>query len=303
MQKNVQGNIRRESDANAVSRQIALDLGRGSRTSDMLKTVIADLKELTDIKHLKDLTQDRVSLYIDNLKAKISAGEITRKTTATYVSSLNNLVRYTNNYIEKNQNDLKTVSARENSLSVGRSAHIKQTVSADIHNKYKSFLEQKYKETNDIRYKALSNSVSLARELGLRICESIGIKIKNKEVEGNLTLNRHDCTKNSRPRDIAITKDSQGNAINTAKQFAKANNLYSLCPTERLKQQIKFAYNVKDDFEKKYNVKYNYHSERRTFAQERYQEYRKTGLSDQSAKLKLSADLGHYRVEITNKYL
>jgi len=301
----IQGNIRRESNIIAVSKQIALDLGRGSRTKDMLRTVITDLSSLTNIKHLKELTQNHVSTYIDNLKTKVEAGDLTRKTTATYVSSLNNLLRYTNNYIEKNHNDLKTISARENSLSVGRSANnIKPTITSDIHKQYKAYLAERYKQTGDIRYKALQNSVSLARELGLRIRETIAIKITNKDISnGNLSLNKQDGTKNSRPRDVAITSQSQKDAINVAKQFSKENRLRDLCPPERLKQQIKFAYNIKDDFEKKYNVKYNYHSERRTFAQTRYNEYIKSGLSDEAARLKLSSDLGHYRVEITNKYL
>ena len=299
----MQGKIRTETNVIAVSKIIAQSLGRGSRTANMARTVMNELKELTGITHLKQLTQEHINTYIAYLQDKVENGELATKTTATYVSALNNVVEYTNKYIEKNNNSLETVSAKENNLSAGSPSDKNPTVSGSVHEQFKNFLEERYMQTGDIRYEALKNSIELARELGLRIRESIAIKIVDKEVSNNLQLEKQDCTKNSRERDITITRESQINAINNAKEFAKENNLYSLCPSERLKQQIAFAYNVKADFEKEYNVEYKYHGERYAFAQERYQEYREQGMNDKEARLKLSNDLGHNRIDITNRYL
>ena len=299
----MQGKIKTETNVIAVSKIIAQSLGRGSRTANMTRTVMNELKELTGITHLKQLTQEHISTYIAYLQDKVENGELATKTTATYVSALNNVIEYTNKYIEKNNNNLETVSAKENGLSAGSPSDKNPTVSGSVHEQFKNFLEERYAQTGDIRYEALKNSIELARELGLRIRESIAIKIVDKEVSNNLQLEKQDCTKNSRERDITITRESQINAINNAKEFAKENNLYSLCPSEHLKQQIAFAYNVKADFEKEYNVEYKYHGERYAFAQERYQEYREQGLNDKEARLKLSNDLGHNRIDITNRYL
>jgi len=299
----MQGKIRTETNVIAVSKIIAQSLGRGSRTANMARTVMNELKELTGITHLKQLTQEHINTYIAYLQDKVENGELATKTTATYVSALNNVVEYTNKYIEKNNNSLETVSAKENNLSAGSPSDKNPTVSGSVHEQFKNFLEERYMQTGDIRYEALKNSIELARELGLRIRESIAIKIVDKEVSNNLQLEKQDCTKNSRERDIAITRESQINAINNAKEFAKENDLYSLCPSEHLKQQIAFAYNVKADFEKEYNVEYKYHGERYAFAQERYQEYKEQGLNDEEARLKLSGDLGHNRVDITGRYL
>ena len=299
----MQGKIKTETNVIAVSKIIAQSLGRGSRTANMTRTVMNELKELTGITHLKQLTQEHISTYIAYLQDKVENGELATKTTATYVSALNNVIEYTNKYIEKNNNNLETVSAKENNLSAGSPSDKNPTVSANIHEQFKNFLEDKYMQTGDIRYEALKNSIELARELGLRIRESIAIKILNKEANDHLTLEKQDCTKNSRERDITITKESQINAINNAKEFAKENKLYSLCPSEHLKQQIAFAYNVKADFEKQNNVEYRFHGERYAFAQERYQAYINQGLTDEEARLKLSNDLGHNRIDITNRYL
>lgn len=301
---NMQGTIKREKDIKAVSNSIATTLARGSKTANVVRTVINDLKELTGITHLKQLNQEHVNKYVAYLQDRVENDELTTKTTSNYVFAMNDIIQYTNKYIDKNPNILERVSAKDNGLSAGSPSDKNPTIDKNTHETFINYLNEKHQQTGDIRYEALKNSIELAREFGLRIREAIGIKILNKDISNRyLKLNKQDCTKNSRERDITVTKESQINAINNAKAFAEKNNLYSLCPSEHLKQQIAFAYNVKADFEKEHNIKYRFHGERYAFAQERYNEYKSQNLTDKEAQIKLSNDLGHNRIDITERYL
>lgn len=51
------------------------------------------------------------------------------------------------------------------------------------------------------------------------------------------------------------------------------------------------------------SINITFHGLRHTFAQERYKELRNQGLNDFKARLEVSKELGHFRVDITNVYL
>ena len=303
--KRAQGNIRAASNIRAVSREVTQALGRGSETASMATTVITALKEIEPVKHLRYITNDLVNTYVSTLQEKVANGDLTRKTTSTYITALNNVINHTNSYI-KHDHTLDTIKAKDHGLSEGQKKPILPSASADTHNKYISELAEKYKQTGDLSFQAEKHSVTLQREFALRNRESRAIKITEKEIKigDTLKLTSKDGTKNSRGREFAVTKQSQVAAFNNAKQFALENGWYSLCPPNKtLKQQMSFGYRTKAKFEKKYNVKYNYHDERRTCAQNQHKESIKEGLNDKDARLKLAQNLGHNRIDVTYRYV
>jgi len=299
----MQSNIRSGCNVRAVSREIASCLGRGSVTEAMTTTVLNGIKELATLKHLKHLTQTHIDSYVASLQEKVKNGELTGKTTSTYVSALNAVINHTNKHIDMNYRNLKTVSAQENGLAAGSAGPVLPTVSAKVHNQYKTELEDKYKQTGDISHEALKHIVTIARSTGLRIRECISTKFYEKDItKGTLELTKGDGTKNSRPRDVALTNEAV-NDINNAKQFMKENNLSSLCTKATRQQMSNFVYNSNRAFERHSGEKYSFHMERRVYAQNQYKEYRKQGLSDQEARLKVSESLGHNRIDVTYRYI
>jgi site-specific recombinase XerD len=239
---------------------------------------------------LKQLDSQRIEAFVDTLKEKVEAGELSRKTAENYLSALNRVIEYTNARLDKN---LETISPKEFGLSRGSFVYQDRAVSQETHEKFVSFLSSK----EDIRAQALRHSVELQRSFGLRLRESLAIKAETIEKgleSGTLHLTRQDGTKNSREREIPILTSEQREALQKSLEFMKENNLFSLSPTETLREQYRFAYEVKKEFEKEIGEKFNYHGERHAFAQH--------WINEGVDKLTVSGWLGHGREEITKVY-
>jgi site-specific recombinase XerD len=74
----------------------------------------------------------------------------------------------------------------------------------------------------------------------------------------------------------------------------KENNLFSLAPTEHLREQYNFAQNIAREFKETTGERFSYHGERHAFAQSVIQEGIDRGT--------LSSWLGHGRESITKVY-
>mgnify|MGYP001236394622 FL=1 len=75
---------------------------------------------------------------------------------------------------------------------------------------------------------------------------------------------------------------------------------------EVIKQAQNFIYNHRNQVQENNGgnrANITFHGLRHTYAQERYAELRNSGKTDYDARLKVSHELGHFRVEITNIYL
>jgi site-specific recombinase XerC len=236
------------------------------------------------------LDQEVIRSYVDHIKERVSQGELTKKTAENYLSALNKVIEYTNARLGR---ELETISPRAEGLSRGAFEFVNRAVSQETHEKFLNFLSQK----NDLRAQALAHSVELQREFGLRLRESIAIKqttIERALSSGILHLGREDGTKNAREREIPVLKESQREALEKTLDFMRENNLFSLAPTEHLREQYNFACNVMKEFNKEYNENFHYHGERHFFAQAAIQE----GVPRET----VSAWLGHNRTEVTKVY-
>jgi len=276
--------------ASFLAKDIASYFNRGSALENRIETVLNHLREWTSTKSLKQLNNERISAFVSTLQEKVDRGELSRKTAENYLSALNRIIEYTNFRLDKN---LETVSPKEHNLSRGAFQFVDRAVSQETHNRFVSFLSSK----EDIRAQALIHSVQLQREFGLRLRESLAIKVKTIEKAlqtGVLHLSREDGTKNSREREIPILTKNQREALEKALDFMKENGLFSLAPTETLKEQYNFAYEVKKQFEAQTGERFTFHGERHAFAQACIQ----AGIDKQS----VSNWLGHGREEITKVY-
>jgi site-specific recombinase XerD len=285
-----QVNFKNEHKASHLAREIAQYFHRGSSLENRIETVLNTLRETLGVKSLKKLDQDVARAYADYLRGKVEAGELSRKTAENYLSAFNRVLEYVNEKLMKN---LEIISPKAEGLSRGSFEFVDRAVSRETHEKFVNFLSQK----QDIRAQSLVHSVELQREFGLRLRESLAIKTETIEralQTGILHLGKEDMTKNSRERDIPVRTESQREVLEKAYEFMKENNLFSLAPTQTLKEQYNYAYEVKKEFERTTNESFSFHGERHAFAQQCIAE----GVDRQT----VSEWLGHNREEITKVY-
>jgi len=291
MKASVQTNFKNPHTASFVARDIANFCNRGSAIEGKIETVLNQLRENLDIKSLKKIDLQVIEAYVSTLQDRIEANELSKHTAETYISALNRIIEYTNTHLNKN---LQTVSQKEFQLSRGSFEYKDRSVDKSTHDAFLSFLSS---QNNDIKAQALSHSVELQREFGLRLRESLAIKqetIREALRTNVLHLTGQDGTKNSRTRDIPVRTEAQKELLKSILNFQKENNLRSLIPTTHLKEQYSFAKNMQDSFNKSNSDYFHYHGERHSYAQRRIEEG--------ASKIEVSRELGHNRQEVTKTY-
>ena len=287
MKATVQTNFKNERKASYVARNIASWHNRGTAIEAKVETVLNQLREYTGIRSLKELNETVVHAYLDTLLDRLENDEITPKTAASYVSALNDVIRYTSEHLPTK---LEIVSAKENGLSVGHIDYTNRSVDNAVYKDFVSHLESK----QDIKSQALARSVELQRQFGLRLRESIAVKkdtIREALKSGKLHLTKHDLTKNSRERTIPIRNSEQFRVLKDTYNFMKENHLKSLAPTQTLKQQYNFAQHERYEYLKSTETHFRFHDFRHSFAHDLKNE----GYSDKE----IAEQLGHGRLERT----
>ncbi len=221
--------------ASHLARIIAQDQHRGSATERAVETVLNGLRKIAEVKSLKQIDDAKIQVYIDTLYDRVENGDLTTKTTSTYISALNDVIRYANEYADTK---LETISAKEFGLSRGEREFNNRAVLQETHQAFTNFLSEK--GNTNTQAQALIYSVTFMREFGLRLRESLAIKqdsIQKALARNQLTIGRQDGTKNAQERTIPVLKETQIQALKSALDFMRQHNLKSLIPTEKLLTQ------------------------------------------------------------------
>ena len=281
--------------------------------------MLADFaKDEFNLKNIAKLERSQMEDFANHLLEKIDCGEISTGHTANIISSLNSMFNYFY------RDDLK-LSAREYGLSRGKQfSGVDKSVSDDLHNKFVDFLMDKFTDSGDSRYKALSLQVELQRVAGLRFKESALFSGRELGRNGKLSISKG--TKGGQPRTFNAT-EKQKELIRRIKEFRKESNFSnfskSLIPNNMtFKEWRHFAYYVTKEFNSINGTKYNFHGERHHYAQTRYKELtgheppiknmdskeipvkeENSSEIDYKARMQISEELGHHRLDITNHYL
>ncbi len=292
MKTNIQMSFKDEHKTFYVARDIANFLNRGSAIRDKIITVLNQIREELGTRSLKHFSQETAQKFVDHLQEQVKDDNLTRKTAETYLSAFNGVIKYVNEKLDK---DIKTVSPTAADLNRGAREVINRAVSQETHQAFINFLSEK----GGIQAQALASAVSLQRETGLRLRESLAIKaetIQKALATNKLTIGRQDGTKNSKERSIPILKESQIQVLKSALSFIQQNNLKSLIPTTKLLEQYHYAEKVKQEFNKlNDNNKMDYHGERYFYAQ--------TRIAEGASAEELTKELGHGRESIVKIYL
>ena len=324
--------IKNESKISFLSKEISEFIKRGSSTAEKLSATLKEIKSQTGIKTLKDMEQSHINDIIAGLKNNVSSGTMSLSTVNSYISSINNIVRYIG------RDDLHFIKASDFGLSrnISEKDGINKENSRESAAAFKTWLNERYAQTNDLRYAALKHAVSI-QSVNLRLRESLQIKLLNKDLSENILkiTAKGDGSKNSREREIKLNAE-QKTVLLEARAFLKENHLENL-NIGTIKQGRNFANNVLKSFRAETNLYFHYHGERHWTAHEAYKEAWKlkgysniecrartgeskgewlggiletTGLSksefqtmDKEIRQEISRNLGHERIEITNRYL
>ena len=323
--------FRNNAAVGILSKEITAFIGRGSATTDKIAATLKEIKSTTEIKSLKHLEQSHIIKVANGLREKAESGKISLSTANSYISSLNNIVKYSGN------KDLHTIKAGDFGLSrnIAEKDGINKENMRESAAAFKTWLDQKYIQTHDIRYAALKHAANI-QSVNLRLRESLLVKLQSKDLSNNVLKisEKGDGSKNSRAREIRLNPE-QKQALTAARDFFKSNGLKNL-NLGTLKQGKSFANHALEAFRKETGTSFHYHGERHFQAHEAYksawqakgydidcrartneakEEWRgrilsETGLSkpefiemDKEIRQEISRDLGHKRIEITSRYL
>ncbi len=297
-------NIRTPSGRSYTAHKIAEQLGVGQATEDKILTVLNDLREEFGLKALDERILDKLESYTEYLRDRLFDGDLTAGTVTGYVSALNGILRALGL-------DEHTVSSKELGATkewVGNNTELK-TVSHETIDKFQEYLTEQaeLKPERAEHFEALNHSVELQEQFGLRWRESVSIKLDTIEralENGILEISKIDGTKNSKEREIEIHTSEQIKALENAKNFMEQNGWRSLIdPDFTRKQWCSFSYNTLKNFKIITGEQLKFHSIRHTYAIERYEELKNNGLDEHQARMQVSEELGHSRIDITYAYV
>jgi len=280
--------------------------------------------ESFNLKNMAKLDAENIADFAEHLSERVDGGEISNGHATNIVSSLNSVFHY---YY---RDDLK-ISTKDFGINRGeRFNNIDKSISKETHDKFTDFLTEQYIEKGDIRYEALRLQIELQREAGLRFKESALFSGRELHRDGRLGIEKG--TKGGQLRTLQTT-ESVKELVKYVKDFRKEYNLSkSLIPDQYdFKQWRDFAYNTAKAFNNENNASYNFHANRHSYAQQKYQSLTntlppiKSGYTkqdqiryiadknnitveqakelDYNARMQISEELGHHRIDITNYYL
>ena len=323
--------IKNNSKIDYLAKEISEFLNRGSATKEKISTTLHLLRNEIGIKTLKDLEQLHIEKIASELKEKVKAENMSTSAAGSYVSSLNNIVRYIGN------KELHAIKASDHGLSrnIAEKDGINKENSREAAAAYKEWLNQKYVETKDLKYEALRHAVSI-QFVNLRLRESLQVKLLNKNLSQNIlkVSAKGDGSKNSREREIKLNPEQKA-VLLEARAFLKDNNLKNL-NIGTMKKGRDFANNALKYFRAESGLSFHYHGERHWTTHEVYknawsakgynvecrartgeskQDWQnriisETGLCksefktmEKEIRQEISRGLGHERLSITDRYL
>ena len=320
--------IKNDSKISYLAREITNFINRGSATTEKISATLREIKEISGLKSLKSLEQSHINKIVEKLKTS----DMSLSNKNSYISSINNIVKYLN------KDSLNTIKAADYGLSrdIKENDGVNKENTRESANAFKNWLNEKAEKTGDMRYSALRHAVEIQFSAGLRLRESLQVKLLNKDLSQNsLSLaKKNDGAKNSRAREIHLNSEQKQSVLD-ARQFLKDNHLVNL-NVGKLLQGRNFANNTVKEFMKEQGVYFHYHGERHFFVHNAYKAawagkgyaiecrartgeskadwaariLETTGLNkaefqaiDKEIRQGISKNLGHERIEITNRYL
>jgi len=301
--------------ARALVTAYQLKSGNGYETHANCKTACKEfsilLKE-NGVRDLRKVERSHVQAYADHLNARYERGEIKAGTPQDYLSKINVAMQ------EARLDQECRVRGKTDAGLPSKSGITEADKSTPQHN---------FDAAKQGLTERLGAQLDLQREMGLRFKESSLIDaravLKHAEQTGKIKI--IDGTKGGRPREIPITSLTQINALKHAAEIQQGDR--SLVPDD-----LKWVQYQNQCYRAIAKTDLHFHGNRHHYANERYQALigvngpvragvahgsahhqhiaKSLNISisearalDKEARLKVSEELGHSRISITNNYL
>ena len=273
-----------------------------------LTTFAKFLKEDQGLRDLRKVDKETIREYGEHLAERVEIGTLAASSAHDYVSAMNTAMS-----VARGNDDLRMTAVKDFGIPERSGVAVEnKAISAVEHERITSSLNER-----------MSAIVELQRELGLRLKESCLINAKDvyKQALEHGIVKIDTGTKGGREREVLITSDSQIEALRVAAD--QQGNHYSMTPSDQT--YIQFQRELYKE------VGRGMHGERHHYAQARYEQElgvkspiaagiahkdrfdyiakelnltkEKAKEKDHNARLKVSNELGHGRIQITNSYL
>lgn len=268
-------------------------------------------KDELQLRNLKQIEVSHLQVYGAHLRERYDNGELSASTAQNYLSAVNRVMEIARGNRAVRLDPVKGAGLPQRSGICTES----KSVSAERH--------QQIVESVGSRVSAL---IGLQRELGLRFAESAKIDAVRvlKQAEKNGIITVRDGTKGGRARTVPITRPEQISALRAAADIQGRDR--SMIPAEQ-----RYAPFRTEAYRQIENANTSFHGNRHYYAQQRYQAIvgapcpvaagvshrehhahlsRVLGITtsaarelDHAARMQVSSELGHGRIDVTNAYL
>ncbi|MCG3861760.1 integrase domain-containing protein [Psychrobacter sp. Ps5] len=286
---------------------LAINSTEGSYKSE-LTTFGRFLKEEQGLRDLRKVDESHIRAYGEYLSERVENGTLALNSAHNYISTMNTAMS-----VARGNDDLRMTAVKD--FGFPEKSGISTTnkaISQVEHDRITSQLNDR-----------MSSIVQLQRELGLRLKESCLINAKDvyKQAIKFGKVKIEDGTKGGREREVPIISSSQIEALKVAAELQGEH--YSMTPVD--KTYIQFQRELYRE------VCRGMHGERHHYAQDRYKQItgvkspiaagvehklrydfiaKELGITkteakrlDHEARMIVSSELGHGRIQITNSYL
>lgn len=266
------------------------------------------LKEDQGLRDLRKVGEEHIRAYGEHLAERVELGTLAASSAHDYISAMNTAMS-----VARCNDDLKMTAVKDFGIPERSGIAVEnKAISITEHERITSSLNDR-----------MSAIVDLQRDLGLRLKESCLINAKDvyKQAVEHGMVRIEAGTKGGRVRDVQITSDRQIEALRVAAELQGKH--YSMTPSDQTYIQFQ-----RDMYKE---VGQGMHGERHHYAQARYEQIisvkapiaagiehkdrhdfiaKELNISkdeakklDHAARLQVSEELGHGRIQITNSYL
>ncbi|MHB1601029.1 MAG: hypothetical protein ACYCUT_05530 [bacterium] len=256
--------IRNDFKIFMVAKAITAERGKGSPSREKIETVLRELKEVTGINNLHKLSGESVKSFYSYIQESGQANS----TVSNKISYFNQVLEYAGK-TELKQTAKELGESRKNDIYSYKGNSIQDM----------KIVQDYFRQVGKVEFTGLYHAQRLQELAGLRMAESGGVKLLEKDInelkQGILRIDgKADLSKNDRDRVIYLDKDGI-QAVLDARAWLQENNLRDIAESRpgKIKEWTAYSWRQIDSLKKAGIIDANYHNHgnRHVWANQKYE--------------------------------